>query len=61
MINEDWEFEFQKDLVYLQEDLEDLKREIYPLTSITIKAETVNESKIRTFSPKRVTKKQHNS
>lgn len=61
MINDDWEFEFQKDLVYLQEDLEDLKREVYPLTSITIKAETVNESKIRTFSPKRVTKEQHNS
>lgn len=61
MINDDWEFEFQKNSLYLLEEIEELKREVYPLTSITIKAETVNESKIRTFSPKRVTKKQHNS
>jgi hypothetical protein len=31
LVNEDWEMEFSKNLVYLQEDIEELKNEIYPL------------------------------
>lgn len=41
LINEDWEMEFSKNLVYLQEDIEELKNEIYPLMNQTDVAQIV--------------------
>lgn len=73
LINEDWEMESQKDLVYLLEDIEDLKREIYPLMNQQDVAEIVvideddileslkNGPKIRTISSKRTAEEQPNS
>ena len=46
MINEDWEMEFQKNLLYLQEEIEELKQEIYPLMQPVATIEVVDEDDI---------------
>lgn len=73
LVNEDWEMESQKDLVYLLEDIEDLKKEIYPLMNqqdvaqiVVIDEDDILESlkngpKIRTISSKRTAEEQPNS
>ncbi len=68
MINEDWEMEFQKDFVYLQEEIEELKQEIYPLMQPIATIEVVDEddilerlkdaTKVRTISHQGDTKEQ---
>ena len=73
LINEDWEMEFQKNLVYLQEDIEELKAEIYPLMNqqdvaqiVVIDEDDILESlkngpKTRTISSERTAEEQPNS
>lgn len=69
MINEDWEMEFQKNFVYLQEEIEELKQEIYPLMQPVATIEVIDEDdileklkhadKIRTISHQGNTKEQY--
>ena len=73
LINEDWEMEFQKNLVYLQEDIEELKAEIYPLMNqqdvaqiVVIDEDDILESlkngpKTRTISSERTAEEQPNA
>lgn len=68
MITDDWEMEFQKNFVYLQEEIEELKQEIYPLMHAT-SVEVIDEdnvleklehaTKVRTIPHKGGTEKQH--
>ena len=46
MINEDWEMEYQKNLIFVQEDVEQLKQEIYPLLHPVATIEVVDEDDI---------------
>lgn len=46
MINEDWEMEYQKNLIFVQEDVEQLKQEIYPLLQPVATIEVVDEDDI---------------
>lgn len=67
LINEDWEYEHQRMLVYLQEDIEDAKKEIYPLIQPVAQVDVHdqddildilrNADKTRTVSRKRNSKK----
>lgn len=67
LINEDWEYEHQRMLVYLQEDIEDAKKEIYPLIQPVAQVDVYdqddildilrNADKTRTVSRKRNSKK----
>lgn len=73
LINEDWEMEFQKNLLYLQEDIEELKAEIYPLMNqqdiaqiVVIDEDDILESlkngpKTRTISSERTAEEQPNA
>lgn len=59
MINDDWEHEFAKGMLYLQEDIEELKSQIYPLlheepATIVVEENEISkqlqhETKLRTF------------
>lgn len=65
MINDDWEHEFAKGMLYLQEDIEELKSQIYPLlhegsTTIVVEENEISkrlkhETKLRTLSSERTT------
>jgi len=70
LVNEDWEMEFSKNLVYLQEDIEDLKNEIYPLMNtaqiVVIDEDDILESlkhgrKNRTISSERTAEELSNT